>query len=174
MNIIAANQAYSFLIFLINGFGIGIIFDIFRILRKSFKTSDFITYIEDILFWVLSGILTLYTIIVFNDGKIRLYILLAIIIGVIIYTLTISRLFIKFSVSVIDSIKKAISKVLNIIAYPIKIIFKFLKKVFLKPINFLFINIRRTMSKPVELIKKSIKKYKKNNKKAIQKKDFNI
>ena len=44
----ASNQAYLFLIFTINGILIGFLFDIFRILRKSFKTNDLITYIEDI------------------------------------------------------------------------------------------------------------------------------
>ena len=44
------NQAYLFLIFIINGIVIGLLFDIFRILRKSFKTSDIITYVQDILF----------------------------------------------------------------------------------------------------------------------------
>ncbi len=48
------NQAYLFLVFVINGFIIGFIFDFFRILRKSFKTSDFITYLEDICFWILT------------------------------------------------------------------------------------------------------------------------
>ena len=44
------NQAFTFIIFILNGFIIGILFDIFRILRKSFKTPDSITYIEDIIF----------------------------------------------------------------------------------------------------------------------------
>ena len=38
------NQAYLFLIFSLNGFIIGVLFDFFRILRKSFKTKDIITY----------------------------------------------------------------------------------------------------------------------------------
>lgn len=48
------NQAYLFLIFILNGLLIGILFDFFRILRKSFKTPDFITYIQDICFWILA------------------------------------------------------------------------------------------------------------------------
>ena len=35
-----ANQANLFLIFTINGILIGLLFDIFRILRKKFKTSN--------------------------------------------------------------------------------------------------------------------------------------
>ena len=42
-----------------NGVIIGILFDFFRILRKSFKTPDFVTYIEDVIFWILTGLLTL-------------------------------------------------------------------------------------------------------------------
>ena len=53
------NQANLFLIFVINGILIGVLFDIFRILRKSFKTSDVITTIEDILFWIITGIIIL-------------------------------------------------------------------------------------------------------------------
>lgn len=50
------NQANLFLIFTINGVIIGLLFDFFRILRKSFNTKDFVTYIEDILFWILTRI----------------------------------------------------------------------------------------------------------------------
>lgn len=177
MNINTANQAYSFLTFLINGFGIGIIFDIFRILRKSFKTADIVTYIEDIIFWVLSGILTLANIIIFNNGEIRLYMFISIVIGVIAYMLSISRFFIKYSVLIINFIKKVWKVVINTIIYPIRIVLKMFRKVFLKPITFLFINIKQILSKAVEKLektKKSIKNCKKNNKNAVQKKDFNI
>ena len=56
------NQAYLFLIFVINGLLIGLLFDFFRILRLSFKTRDFVTYIEDIIFWIITGIIVLYSI----------------------------------------------------------------------------------------------------------------
>ena len=36
------NQGYLFIIFTIDGVLIGILFDLFRILRKSFKTNDFV------------------------------------------------------------------------------------------------------------------------------------
>ena len=66
-------QTYLFLMFLLNGLIIGIFFDFFRILRKSFNTSDIVTYIEDFLFWLLTGILILYSIFTFNNGEIRIY-----------------------------------------------------------------------------------------------------
>ncbi|MDR0979226.1 MAG: spore cortex biosynthesis protein YabQ [Lachnospiraceae bacterium] len=68
------NQLYLFFIFVLTGLLIGILFDVFRILRKSFKTPDGITYIEDVLFWIISGILVLFTVLKFNNGEFRNYI----------------------------------------------------------------------------------------------------
>ena len=91
----AQNQAYLFLVFSLTGVIIGILFDFFRILRRTIKTSNFITYIEDILFWILTGFLILYNIWYFNNGEIRIYIFLGIILGVLIYMLTLSSILIK-------------------------------------------------------------------------------
>ena len=99
-------QIYNLFIFIICGIIISFAFDVFRIFRKSFKTPDFITYIEDILFWVLTSIFLLFMIFKFNNGEIRGFIFLGIAIGSIIYLLTLSKPFIKYSVRVILFFKK--------------------------------------------------------------------
>ena len=81
------NQAYTFIIFVLNGFIIGILFDIFRILRKSFKTPDVITYMQDIAFWILSGLIILYSIFKFNSGELRLFIFIGVLLGIWAYIL---------------------------------------------------------------------------------------
>lgn len=157
------SQLYSFFIFLLTGFLIGILFDIFRISRKTFKTTDFITYIEDITFWILTGIFIIFTIFKFNNGEIRLYIIFSMIIGLIIYALVFSKIFIKVSVTILSFIKNIISKIINIVTYPVKIIIKVLKKIFSPLIKF-----TKKMSK---IILKNLKvKNKKNN--SDIKKDF--
>ena len=78
-------QAYLFLIFTINGIIIGLFFDIFRILRKSFKTSDIITYLQDFIFWIITAIILLYSVFKFSNGEIRLYMFIAVFLGCIIY-----------------------------------------------------------------------------------------
>ena len=117
------HQLSIFLNFLLTGFIIGILFDIFRILRKSFKNVDWITYLQDILFWILTAIILLYSIFTFNNGILRGYIFLSIISGIIIYLLTISKYFILIFV-----------KILKIILYPIKIFINFVQKQILLPI----------------------------------------
>ena len=130
------NQAYTFMLFIINGISIGILFDIFRITRKTFKTCDFITYIQDTIFWILSGILTLYFIFIFNNGEIRLYIFLGIILGIVLYMLSISKYFIKINTFILEKIKK----VVEIILLPIR---KILRILLFRPISFIFINFNK-------------------------------
>lgn len=144
------NQIYSLLIFTITGILIGIIFDIFRVIRKTFKTPDFITYIEDLIFWMITGVLLLFTIFKFNNGEIRSYIFVGLGVGIIIYLLAISKLFIKVNVIIISFFKK-------IISFIFKYIVKLFKITICKSIHFFVINIRRPISKIKILTKKGKK-----------------
>lgn len=143
------NQAQLFLIFTLNGVLIGLLFDTFRILRRSFKTKDFITYIEDILFWILTGLLLLYSIFTFSNGEIRLYMFMGVLVGCILYMLLISNHFIKINVKIMLVLKKIIGKIIAILIFPLKMIFK--------PINFITINMKKFSIKEYKKIKKSIK-----------------
>ena len=150
------SQVYLFLIFIVNGILVGILFDFFRILRKSFKTKDIITYIEDLLFWILAGTSILYFIFVYNNGEIRLFMFLGIAIGLVLYMLIFSSLFIKINVSIITFLKNIFIKIFTIILIP----FKFLKKMFFKPISFIFINIRKNFTNIYNNFNKISKKHK--------------
>lgn len=124
------NQTYLFLVFSLTGVIIGILFDFFRILRKSFKTSDIITYLEDIIFWILTGFIVLYNIWYFNNGEIRLFMILGIIMGAIIYMLTLSNIIIKIFYEIINILKKIILKIIKILELPFKPIVLICKKIY--------------------------------------------
>lgn len=161
-------QLYSFLIFSIVGIIISIIFDVFRILRKTFKTPDIVTYIEDIIFWIITGLIILSSIFLFNNGELRVYIFIGMTIGIIFYMLFISKYFIKVNVFIINFIKNIIYKILHIILKPIKNIYKLIKKLIFKPISFIFINFRKCFTKIFNKIKKAkILNKKINNKEGI-------
>lgn len=118
----AQNQAYLFLVFSLTGVAIGILFDFFRILRRSIKTSNIITYIEDILFWILTGFLILYNIWYFNNGEIRIYMFLGIIMGVLVYMSTLSNIFVKV-------FSKILSTIIKVIELPFKAIIMVFRKI---------------------------------------------
>ena len=145
-------QLQLFVVFIINGFVIGIIFDTFRVIRKTFKHKDFVIYIQDILFWILSAIVLLYSTFIFNDGEFRFFLLVGAIFGFIIYLFTLSKIFIKINVNMLKFIKKLSSKILKILLIPIR-------KLLLRPCTFLVINMKKIFKK-VNLSKK--KKTKEN------------
>ena len=140
------NQLHSFSIFFLVGIIIAILFDMFRILRKSFKTSDFVTYIEDIIFWILTGGILLYSIFTFNHGELRSYLFIAIAFGIAFYILLISKFFIKINVKILIATKNVILSFLQFILKPILALFKLIKRL-LKPITFIFINVKNKLSK---------------------------
>ena len=157
----AINQAYLFLIFTLNGIFIGILFDFFRILRKSFKTINLITNVEDIIFWILTGLSIIYCMYNFSDGSLRLFMFLGLGIGLTIYILTLSDFIIKTVVKVISIIKKFIITIISIITFPFKAIFKLIRKILFRPIYLFFIKIQNNMTKKLKNIYYNINKSKK-------------
>lgn len=136
----ALDQLYKLICFIITGISIGIIFDIFRIIRKSFKVPDIITYIQDFLFWYITGIILLFSIFTFNNGELRAYIFIGIILGFILHIILISKYFIKFFVFLITILKK-------VIGYPIMFVFQFIKQNIFRPIYTIMIKIYHKIPK---------------------------
>ena len=84
-------QGQILVLFFVIGVIIGIIFDIFRSIRKNFNSNDIITLIQDIIFLVIATIIVTFSIIKINNGIIRLYIFIGILIGIYVYFLTLSN-----------------------------------------------------------------------------------
>lgn len=144
MNSSVYHQLFNLFIFTLTGIIIGILFDIFRITRRSFKTPDIVTYIEDIIFWFLTGIILLFTIFTFNNGEIRLYIFISLLFGLSLYILTLSKHFIKINVKILEFIKRIlyipIHIIINFIIIPF---FNILHKIKIKMTKW----IKKTISK---------------------------
>lgn len=158
---LAINQAYLFLIFALDGIFIGILFDFFRILRKSFKTINLITNLEDILFWVLTGLSIIYCMYNFSDGSIRFFMFLGLGLGLLLYMLTISNFIVGTVVKVISIIKKIIFTIAKIIIFPFKTIFNFTEKILFRPIYIFFMKSKNNVTKKFKNISYNINKSKK-------------
>lgn len=124
MNNLINNQINLLIIFTITGLSIGLLFDFFRAQRKFFRTKDFITNIEDIIFWICSAIIIIYVVLKYTNGEFRLYMLFGILTGLIFYFLLISKIYIKLNLIAL----KYISAIIKIFLFPIKKLFNFIKK----------------------------------------------
>lgn len=117
------NQLNTLLSFFLTGVFIGVLFDTFRVARKSFKTPDIITYIQDVLFWILTGLLLLFTIFTFTNGEVRLYMIISLLFGAFIYFISISRYFILINTKILKFLKS----IVNFIIRPLVKLAKFVK-----------------------------------------------
>lgn len=123
------SQIGIFLIYLIAGVLICLLYDIFRALRKTVKTPDLVTYIEDTIFWILVAIFLIYLIFVLNSGEIRFFMLIAICLGGIVYYFTLSKFFMNISVHILTFVKIIVKKLLSILLIPLKLFLRINKKV---------------------------------------------
>lgn len=137
------NQTYMFLGACLAGVLVGLIFDIFRVKRKLVETSDLIVYIEDILYWLIIAIVLFLLMYYSNEGELRGYLILGILIGMIFYILTLSQYVMSFLVYIIRLLGKVFVIVLKILIFPIRIILK----IFRKPIKFLLKIVKRVKRK---------------------------
>ncbi len=119
------NQALIFIVFTFTGILLGILFDFFRVFRRTFNTIDIITYLEDILYWILAGIIVLYNIWFFNNGEIRFFMIIGIVMGAIIYSLLFSPILIKIETMILTKLKNIIMFFYKIIIIPIEKIINF-------------------------------------------------
>ncbi|MBR2743966.1 MAG: spore cortex biosynthesis protein YabQ [Clostridia bacterium] len=118
------NQFKTIIVFFISGLSIGFTFDFFRALRRIIKTSNIVTYIEDILFWIISGLIIIVTTVTYTDGQIRSFMIIGLILGIVVYFYVFSKFVIKLEIN----ISKLMCKIYSILVYPLKKLLKILKK----------------------------------------------
>lgn len=123
MGIEISEQTKLFFTILILGMGIGLVYDIFRILRKLFKHPDYLTHLEDFIYWVFVTFMMFYFILTRNYGELRLFSIIGSVIGMVLYFLTLSIFFIEVSLVIIGIIKRILFIVFKIIYVPLKIIY---------------------------------------------------
>ena len=159
------DQALIFIVFTFTGILLGILFDFFRVFRRTFNTIDFITYLEDILYWILAGIIVLYNIWFFNNGEIRFFMIIGIIMGAIIYSLLFSSILIKIETMLLTKLKNIIMFFYKIIIIPIEKIINFFA-FYTRKINIIAKKQNNKLSK-ISILKK-IKNKKGNFRKNVE------
>ncbi len=148
-------ELINFGIYLLCGVVIGIFFDVFRILRKTFKTNNFVTYVEDTIFGVISGLFVISMFFIFSNGELRFYIFIALLLGLVMYFCTVSKYIIKVNVWIITLLKR----ILGFIFSPLR---KFSILLVVKPLSIVKrkVKIARIKIKSTFIRQKNIKKSK--------------
>lgn len=115
-------QLYYFLSTVITGLLVGIMFDIYRIIRGLNSPNKIITAISDILFWIFAAVTTFVFFLYTNSGNVGYYTFVGLIIGLFIYFKLISSKFIYILRATVYFVLKFLRILIIFTIYPIKII----------------------------------------------------
>lgn len=125
-----ATQTKNFLLSLGFGFIMGILYDLFRIVKISISKGKLATIISDILYCVFLCFALFLFCLTVNEGEIRLYLLLGSMAGFFVYYFSLGVIIFSFSEKIVAFIKTIIKSVFNIISYPFRFVFGKIRKIF--------------------------------------------
>lgn len=108
---------------LITGLITGVLFDMYRIIRGFENPNRYLTFIEDILFWILVGLLDFIFLLYNGYAYVVLYVYVLIFVGIFLYIKLFSKYFIKFQNKLLNFSFKLIRILFNIIIYPFELFY---------------------------------------------------
>lgn len=110
------------------GMILALFFDIFRILRIGFNFPMGVIILEDVLFFIVSAVITYLFMLSTIYGQVRGFIIIGETMGFVIYYFTIGKLVISASKVIINIVKKILILLFKIFILPFIKIFKFIFK----------------------------------------------
>jgi spore cortex biosynthesis protein YabQ len=117
------DQVFYFLFSAICGVVMGFVYDLFRVKRIFLKTTKASILFDDLFYWMIIGGFLLAINHHVLKGQLRFFMLLGLILGSVIYLITLSKLLIKVFVFLINlilkpfqSIRKVFTRTLNLLS----------------------------------------------------------
>lgn len=110
------------------GIFMGLIFDLYRTLRYFSNPKKILTYIEDLLFWLIIIIIFFALLLKTTDGILRGFVFIGCFCGAIIYLLLFSKFIFSFFIFILKLILEGISEIIKIIIGPLSKTYRYSKK----------------------------------------------
>lgn len=121
-------QGRLFLLTILMGGTLGLIYDCLRVFRRIVRHNTLWLQLEDGLFWLAAVFLVFGVMLRANGGEIRFFCIFGLFGGMGIYFLTVSRIVIAVSDRIIYVVKRAILLLLQIIMTPFRLVYLLLRK----------------------------------------------
>ena len=104
-------QVLVFVYSMVLGILLGVTYDVFRSVRMIINSKNIAVFIQDVLYFILSGVITFLFVLGVNSGDSRFYILAGEGIGWIVYHVTIGEMIYKCSNMIVSKTKSKISSI---------------------------------------------------------------
>lgn len=149
MNVSLAYETTVFLSVAVLGISEGILFDIFRVVRRKVSKSFLCVSITDVLYWIFAGSLFAAAMFYITCGELRGYMFAGMILGLILYFLLLSNTI----VSIITGIFSLFLKIFEIFFKILLTPTHFLYKMVLMPGTFFLKKIGNGVGKTISILK---------------------
>ncbi|NMB28023.1 MAG: spore cortex biosynthesis protein YabQ [Tissierellia bacterium] len=113
-------QFYIFLTSLYGGLIAGLVYDIYRVIRRFFKPKKIVTIIEDFIFWVSIALIFFYILNKSNWAELRGYIFLGFFAGGFIYLKILSKILFSFLIKLFNGLGLILKRTMEVIVLPFK------------------------------------------------------
>lgn len=155
------SQVYSFIVIILTGITVGILFDLFRVSRDAIHPGKIVGIIGDVFFWIIITVIIIFLLLVGNWGEPRLYVLIGVTVGALIYIKFLRRTVVRFLIRMVSVVRK-ILEILSIIlrfvwitvSYPIIIV----RKIIVVPIGYLGMALSKAKTNLNNRLKQVFKK----------------
>ena len=152
-----ARQTYAFFVSVGFGFALGIVYDIFFVIRNTLSKRRWITLVCDIVFTVSASVLSFLLLLVITDGLVRGYAVIGELLGFFVYY---------FSLGVF--IVKICGKITDIL----RVVFRFFKRIIVSVFKAVLFPFRKIFAFFSGFFKKMYEKSRKNVKKIVKKSKY--
>ena len=139
-----SEETITFLIFVVTGMLFSSIFDIFRAIRKVKKMKTRTIYLQDIIYFCIIGAILLLIIINYMNTELRVYLILAIILGVVIYISVVGNFVMNFFAKIIQ----LSGEIIKFLFFPLTVYMS----IFEKQINILRKYVKKCCKKITDMI----------------------
>lgn len=128
MNDFIYGEVELFIVCLLLGGFLALIYDGLRIFRMLLPHCEPVVDVEDLIFWLFTAWMVFRTLFYYNRGALRGYAFLGMFLGVIVYSLTVSRLLLFLAGQIAPCFKKVGGEIRKPFRYMGRSVIKMLKK----------------------------------------------
>lgn len=147
------DELFIFLLAIMYGGIIGLIYDLYKAIRYYTKPKKILSFIGDLIFWLIVTYMFFIFLFKYTDGIIRGFVVVGFLIGVYVYFKSISKYVFPILIKIFKLILRLIHEIIGIILYPFKKMNMFIKRRFRK-VDFLIKGTFKDMKRYIKLIAK--------------------
>ena len=95
------------------GVGLGLVYEVFRLLRLAFFSQKTVVFVQDVLFSLTALVSTFVFVVAVNEGQLRFFLLIGELCGFMVYYFTLGTLIFHLSSLIIGTVRKMLSFLLS-------------------------------------------------------------